>query len=149
DRNRQRIRDHEAADEQRDTAEREQEVLEDGEEAVRVVGLLLRLRLCRAHLCARWQERRDLAHELARRGAMRRGDLDRGGAGAPPREITLPSCPTSCARSAIPPDASATPGSARTRVSSEAGSEGGVSRSLPCSSPPIALLPVITASVLR
>src|SRR5439155_4565725 len=61
--------------------------------------------------------------------------------------MTLPLCPISCARSEMPPDASATPGSARTWLNSEVEKDGGSERSSPCSSPPIALLPVITTSV--
>ena len=60
DRDRQRVRDHEAPDEQRDPAEREQEVLEDVEEAARVLGRLLRLRLTGPHLGARPEQRLDL-----------------------------------------------------------------------------------------
>ncbi len=65
--------------------------------------------------------------------------------GAPPCEITLPFRSTSCAWSWIPPSASATPGRLRTRARRPSGSDGGMA---PLSAlPPIALLPVITASV--
>ena len=45
DRDRERVRDHERADEERDPAEREQEVLQEVEEALGVLRVLLRLRL--------------------------------------------------------------------------------------------------------
>ena len=64
DRDRERVRDHEDPDEQRHTGEREQEVLEDREEAVGVARLLLRLRLSRPHLLGRREERLDLRDEL-------------------------------------------------------------------------------------
>ena len=53
DRDRQRVGDHEAADEQRDAAEREQEVLEDVQEAAGVLGRLLGLVLTGLDLRAR------------------------------------------------------------------------------------------------
>ena len=66
--------------------------------------------------------------------------------GAPPLlEITLLFAPTSFAWSAIPPSASATPGSPRTFASSDSGKDGGVTPWFAL--PPIALLPVMTASV--
>jgi hypothetical protein len=65
--------------------------------------------------------------------------------GAPPRETTLLLRSTSFASSAIPPSATATPGSARTRSSSDCGSDGTATPLF--ADPPIALLPVITASV--
>ena len=43
DRDRERVRDHEAADEERDPREGEQEALEEGDELVRPLGVLLRL----------------------------------------------------------------------------------------------------------
>ena len=64
DRDAERVRDHEGADEERDEAEREQEVLEDRQEAVRVLRRLLRLLLARAHLRGRGQERLHLRDEL-------------------------------------------------------------------------------------
>ena len=65
--------------------------------------------------------------------------------GAPPCEITLPLWLMSCAWSWMPPSASATPGRFRTRTRSDSGNDGGTA---PLSAlPPIALLPVITASV--
>ncbi len=44
--------------------------------------------------------------------------------GAPCPEITLPSRPTRCARSLMPPSAAATPGSVRTFVRSDSGNDG-------------------------
>ena len=60
--------------------------------------------------------------------------------------ITLPSWPTSCDWSSMPPSAWATPGRPRTFVSSVSENDGTVSA---CAlfDVPIALLPVITASV--
>ena len=43
DRDRERVRDHEAADEERDARKGEQEALEEGDELVRVLGVLFRL----------------------------------------------------------------------------------------------------------
>jgi len=65
--------------------------------------------------------------------------------GAPPRETTLLSGPTSFAWSLTPPSATFTPGRPRTRVSSDCGSDGSATPLFAL--PPIALLPVITASV--
>jgi len=65
--------------------------------------------------------------------------------GAPPRETTLLSGPTSFAWSLTPPSATSTPGRPRTRVSSDCGSDGSTAPLFAL--PPIALLPVITASV--
>jgi hypothetical protein len=65
--------------------------------------------------------------------------------GAPPNETTLLSRPTSFAWSSMPPSATATPGRARTFPSSDSGSDGST---MPLFAlPPIALLPVMTASV--
>ena len=57
DRDRERVRDHERADEERDAAEREQELLEEGDEAARVRRVLHGLRCARPHLGARRQDR--------------------------------------------------------------------------------------------
>jgi len=65
--------------------------------------------------------------------------------GAPPCETTLLSRPTSFASSLMPPSATSTPGRPRTRASSDCGSDGRTTLLFP--PPPIALLPVITASV--
>ena len=77
DGDRERVGDHEAADEQGDPAEGEQEVPEDVEEPVRVVGLLLCLRLAGANPRAGWKQRPDLAYELQRACSRPAGDLDR------------------------------------------------------------------------
>ena len=76
DRDRQGVGDHEAPDEQRDPAEREQEVLEDVEEAAGVLGRLLRLPLTGPHLRARPEQRLDLVHDLLGRVAVLGGDAD-------------------------------------------------------------------------
>ena len=52
------------------------------------------------------------------------GEWLKASPGAPPLEMTFPLWPTSCAVSAMPPDAWATSGNPRTRVRSEAGSVG-------------------------
>ena len=74
DRDRQRVDDHERADEQRDHAEREQEVAQEGDELVRPLGVLGRLcgRRC-APGCRRRKDLLDLGDELrrARRRACR------------------------------------------------------------------------------
>ena len=66
DRDRERVRDHERADEERDPAEREQEVLQEVEEAIRVLRVLLGLRLSRPHLRVRRQDRSNLGRQLRR-----------------------------------------------------------------------------------
>ena len=77
DRDRERVRDHEAADEERDAAEREQEVLQEADEARRVRRVLGRLRLAGPHLRARRQDLLDLGRELLGRdpGFRLRADL--------------------------------------------------------------------------
>ena len=76
DRDRQRVRDHEAADEERDPAEREQEAAQEGDEGVRVLRVLLRLLLTRPRLRVRREHRADLVERLLRRDARLRGDRD-------------------------------------------------------------------------
>jgi hypothetical protein len=66
DRDRERVRDHERADKERDPAEREQEVLQEVEEALRVLGVALCLSLPRTDLCVRRQDPADLGCELRR-----------------------------------------------------------------------------------
>ncbi len=72
-----RVRDHEDPDEERDVAEGEQEVLENGQEGVRVVCGLLRLLLAGLHLGGRRQDRLDLGDELLGRHIWLGRDTDR------------------------------------------------------------------------
>ncbi len=76
DRDRERVRDHEGADEQGEDAEGEQELLEDSERLLHVVDALLRLSRGGLHLRGRRQQRADLAGELLRRHAVPCCDLD-------------------------------------------------------------------------
>ena len=64
DRDRERVRDHEAADEQRDPGEGEQEALEEGDELVRVGRVLRRLRRA-VRTCVPREHRRDVASSCA------------------------------------------------------------------------------------
>ena len=64
DRDRERVRDHEAADEERDAAEREQEVPQERDELVRVRRVLRRLLDAADDLRVRRQDRLDLADQL-------------------------------------------------------------------------------------
>ena len=77
DRDRERVRDHERADEERDRAEREQEVLQEVEEALGVLRVRLRLLRAGLHLRARREDRADLGRELRGRhaGLRLRADL--------------------------------------------------------------------------
>src|SRR5205085_6393485 len=77
DRDRQRVRDHEAPDEERDAAEGEQELLQEADEALRVLGVLARLRLTRPNLRACREDLPDLRGQLLRRdtGLRLRPDL--------------------------------------------------------------------------
>ena len=72
DRDRERVRNHERAHEERDPAEREQEVLQEVEEALGVLRVRLGLRLTRPHLRVRGQDAADLRRELRRRHARLR-----------------------------------------------------------------------------
>src|SRR5206468_6486601 len=63
--------------EERDVPEREQEVLEDRQEPVRVLGGLLRLRLARTHLRRRRQQRLHLRDERVRPDVRLPRHLDR------------------------------------------------------------------------
>ncbi len=64
DRDRQRVGDHERADEQRDPAEGEQKALQEGDEVVGVGRVRLRLLAARERLRARRQDLADLRQEL-------------------------------------------------------------------------------------
>ena len=75
-RDRERVGDHEAPDEQRDTAEAEQEVLHDAHPLLGLVAVLGRLDLGRLHLRRLGEERPDLARELRLRHAGLRADAD-------------------------------------------------------------------------
>ena len=75
DRDRDRVEDDERADEERDAAEAEQDLLDDPDEAD-VLRLLLHLRAHRPHLSGRRQQRPDLGRELRRRDVPLRGDAD-------------------------------------------------------------------------
>ena len=77
DRDRERVRDHEAAHEERDPGEREQEVLQEADEARRVGRVLLRLRArrCAPATCG-GSTGRELASELRGDDARLRGDRD-------------------------------------------------------------------------
>ena len=76
DRDRERVRDHERADEERDPAEREQEALEEAEERLRIACILGRLSRPGAHLRAGREDLLDLPHQPLRRGARLRGCPD-------------------------------------------------------------------------
>ena len=76
DRDRERVRDHERADEQRDRAEREQEVLQEVEEALGVLRVRLRLLLRRSSPACRaagWRGSRRRASPATRRAWPSRG----------------------------------------------------------------------------
>ena len=76
DRDRERVDDHERADEERDDAEGEQEVAEEADELVRVLGVLGRLLGAGANLRSGGKDRLDVRHELSlarRRASRRRG----------------------------------------------------------------------------
>ena len=76
-RDRERVGDHEDSDEQRDAAEREQELLQDARERTRVLHLLRSLLGAASHLSRGRQDRPDLGDELRGRDALPRGDVDR------------------------------------------------------------------------
>ncbi len=76
DRDRQRIGDHEAADEQRDPREHEQEGVEEGEERGGRVGCLLGLLGAGADLRPGREDRSDLVHQPLRADPRLRGDAD-------------------------------------------------------------------------
>ena len=59
DRDRERVRDHERADEERNDPEREEERLQEAGEGVRVAGVRLGLRAAAPHLCLRREDRPD------------------------------------------------------------------------------------------
>ena len=71
DRDRERVRDHERADEQRDAAEREQEALEEAEEALRLARILVGLAFSGAYLGAGRQDGLDRARRAPPRSCPR------------------------------------------------------------------------------
>ena len=77
DRDRERVHDHERADEEGDEPEREQELLQEREEGRRVARLVLGLLLAGSHLRRRRQDRADLREQLRRglRCGLRHADL--------------------------------------------------------------------------
>ena len=75
-RDRQRIGDHEAADEQRDSREREEEPLNETREAAHTLLVLLDLRRRVAHLRACREDSLQLADQLRRRDAVPGLDAD-------------------------------------------------------------------------
>ena len=77
DRDRQRVEDHERADQQRDAAEAEQDHPDRVHAVVDVLGVLLRLLGAVLDLDVRGDERLDGLDQLGRRGAGLRGDRDR------------------------------------------------------------------------
>ena len=76
DRDRERVDDHESADEQRDQAEREQEVAQERDELVRLLRVLARLGVAGAHLGVRRQDLADLRDQRGWRDPRLRGDAD-------------------------------------------------------------------------
>ena len=76
DRDRQRVRDHEAAHEERDAGEREQEIPDEAREPVDALLVLLDLSRGVAHLSRGGQDRLDLGDQLRRRYARLRLHAD-------------------------------------------------------------------------
>ena len=77
DRDRERVEDHERADEQRDPGEGEQEVADERRELADLVLRLLRLLGARLHLRVGGEERLDVGDQLLGRDAVLAGDGDR------------------------------------------------------------------------
>jgi hypothetical protein len=76
DGDRKRVRDHEAANEKGDAAETEQELLEEGDEFVGVLGVLVCLRLARTHLSCGRKDLLDLLQQRVIRDARLRRHRD-------------------------------------------------------------------------